>query len=107
MEYSDEISIFMQRIQSDSRIGPSHIAIYMAVAHRWFCQGCNNPVAVKAREMMPLAKVFSFSTYQKRLWELHEFGYFRYEMSYDPKVPSLIYMEGQKVRGFQTHDFEA
>ena len=79
------LSNFLNVIQHDPRVGPSHISLYVALIGLWYERGCKIPILVKRSEIMPLAKIGGASTYHKVLKDLVEIGCFRYEPGFDRK----------------------
>ena len=74
---------FMKAIQSDGRIGATHIAIYAALLMCWRESDHQQPLIVYSYEVMKIAKIRAPSTYYSGLADLHEFGYLRYEPSFN------------------------
>jgi hypothetical protein len=86
MEQAQEVLTgFFDGIASDPRIGATHIALFMALYRQWLKSGCQDPIKVFSRTTMPLAKISSSATYHKVIIELHEYGYLRYEPSFNRK----------------------
>ena len=92
---------FMELLQEDPRIGPMHISLVVAIVRLWSGQGFANPVDVSARKLMPRAKIGGSGPYHRTIRQLDEYGYIRYEPSYNPEVPSRVYLEmaGVKICG--------
>jgi len=84
----------MERIRVDPRIGPLHLSLYLAILYRWSLQDFHDPVQVSARTLMPLAKIAGLNPYHRCIRQLHEYGYIRYEPSYNPAAASLVYLPG-------------
>ncbi len=91
MLYSEELNRFMNEVREDGRIGPSHISLFMAILQCADRQG-ENPVCVFSRDLMPLAKISGSATFNKNIWELHNYGYIRYIPSYNHFLGSMIYI---------------
>lgn len=81
---------FGNAIESDHRIGPLHISVYTSILCLWLRQGCPEKVKISARIVMPLAKIASSNPYHRVIRQLNEWGYIRYNRSFDPKVPSEV-----------------
>jgi hypothetical protein len=79
-------------MDADSRITPFHISLYMALFRRWNLNFFKNPVSVSRDELMKLSKIGSVNTYIKCLKELDQFGFIRYQPSYNPHRGSLVYL---------------
>src|SRR5690606_13588927 len=72
-----------EAIQNDARISTTHIGIYAALLQYRLLHGFDNPIQVFSREIMRIAKVSSAMTYHRCIRELSEYGYIRYEPSYN------------------------
>ena len=77
---------FLKAIQKDPRIGIAHIGLY-AVLLTFRKSGV---IEICAKEVIPIAKIGTRSTYYRLIRELDAYGYVRYEPSYDPLKPSRI-----------------
>jgi hypothetical protein len=84
------LSVFMERIQSDPRIGPLHISLYMAIVFVWARQGRPNRVQVSARDLKPVAKIAGGAPFYRCMKQLHRYGYIVYEPSFNPMEKSKI-----------------
>ncbi len=92
MNYIRQISAALEKMDTDSRITPFHISLYMALFRRWNLNFFKNPVSVSRDELMKLSKIGSVNTYIKCLKELDAFGFIRYQPSYNPHRGSLVYL---------------
>jgi hypothetical protein len=85
------LSNFFLAIEKDFRISSTHIAIYMALLHYRAEKNFINPVQVFRRDLAPVAKISSLSTYHKCIHELSEYGYIKYEPSFKKTQGSKIF----------------
>ena len=92
MNELSEISLFMERIQYDPRIGPLHISLYMAIVFCWAQQGRPERVQVSAKELKPVAKIAGGAPFYRCIRQLHRYGYIIYEPSFNPAVKSRIFL---------------
>ena len=83
---------FYKAIEDDSRIGATHISLYMALLQEWNISGGKNPVLICRPIIMRTAKISSRHTYNKCINSLHEYGYIVYEPSLNPAVHSSAYL---------------
>ena len=90
MLYERELHCFLQEVRSDGRIGPSHISLFVAILQYAEERGMHNSICVFSKDLMPSAKISTMGTYNKNMWELHEYGYIRYIPSYNHFLGSLI-----------------
>ena len=89
LELLDE---FIVRACRDPRIAISHIGLFAVLAAQWERQGRRNPLHVFARQVMTLCRISSSATYHKRIHELSDYGYLRFEVSFKKNAPSRIYL---------------
>jgi hypothetical protein len=87
------ITSFMTRAKADPRISPLHLGLFLALLHCWHEQACINPIYIFARDLMPLTKMSSTTTYHRTIRELHAYGYIRYVPSFNPVLGSLVYLQ--------------
>ncbi|OJV19765.1 MAG: hypothetical protein BGO21_22150 [Dyadobacter sp. 50-39] len=85
------LSDFFDAIAKDPRINSTHIGIYAALLEYWKRKGCPSPLQIFSHELIKLAKLSSRDTYFKYIRELSEYGYIRYERSFNRNVRSRIY----------------
>jgi hypothetical protein len=83
-----DIALFMEQIRMDPRIGPLHISLYLAIFYCWRLQGGNDVVEFTGKELMPIAKIAGGTPFYRCIKQLHEYGYIRYEPSFNPAVKS-------------------
>lgn len=84
------ISFFI-RASRDHRIGPHHVALYVAIFQEWCIQNGRSPVSVTKTRLREVAKV-GRTTYHKCMKELEAYGYIKYLRSYSPILGSLVYL---------------
>ena len=87
-----ELNNFLVAIRDDNRISAVHISLFIAIIQCWDNNNCNNPISVFSHDLMPLAKISGLATYHKSIKELHEYGYIKYQPSFDHYTKSLIYI---------------
>lgn len=87
-----ELTSFYEAIRDDPRIGTSHISLYMALFQLYNLNGFKNPVSINRRRVMEVAKIGGVATFHKCIRHLDEFGYIRYEPSFDARVGSEVYL---------------
>src|SRR5690242_2080048 len=87
---ANELLHFFDAVREDSRIGPVHISLFIAIVRQWNKNNCQNPVCISTREIMSLSKISGRATYYKSLKELHEYGYIKYKPSHDCLTGSFV-----------------
>lgn len=92
MNYIKHLSGVFERIDSDIRLTPFHISLYMALFRCWNLNFFHNPISISRNEMMKMSKIGSVNTYVKCLKELNNWNYIRYEPSYNKHKGSLVYL---------------
>ncbi len=92
MDIFPPLTGFYNAISEDTRIGTSHISIYIALLHQWNLNGGNNPVLVKRDIVMERAKILARHTYNKCMNELNNYGYIIYEPAANGSVCSRVFL---------------
>lgn len=85
------LSDFFEAIGTDARISITHIGVYAALLQYRMQKGFTNPIQVFSHEIMSIAKLSSAITYHKCVKELSNYGYIRYEPSFNRTKGSKIY----------------
>ena len=93
MEQVRELTEFYKAIKDDSRIGPTHISLYMALFQLFNLNRFCNPINITRASVMDTAKISGLATYHKCIKDLHEFGYIQYIPSFNPAVCSLGFLK--------------
>jgi Fe2+ or Zn2+ uptake regulation protein len=91
MERMQYFETFYKAIGNDTRIGPVHVSVYMALLNLWEKQGRVNPIHIFSRDVMPMAKISGIATYYRTLRELDRYGYIKYISTYDRVTGSVVY----------------
>lgn len=84
---------FFKAIDKDPRINSTHIGVYASLLVHWNEQGRVGPVRVFSHQMLAWTKLSCRDTYFKYIGELSEYGYIRYERSFNRKRPSEIFFD--------------
>lgn len=92
MNYIKHLSGVFEIIDSDTRLTPFHISLYMALFRCWNLNFFHNPISISRDEMMKMSKIGSVNTYVKCLKELSSWNYISYEPSYNKHKGSLVYL---------------
>lgn len=87
-----DLTNFYTAIKDDNRIGATHISLYMALFQLYNLNNFCNPVYISRSPLMVLAKISGLATYHKCIKQLQEYGYLRYEPSYNPAIRSKVFM---------------
>ena len=98
MDIFPPLTGFYDAIAADTRIGASHISIFMALLQQWNISGGNNPFIIKRNWVMQSAKISSRQTYNKYMNELKEYGYINYEPSANQFESSIIYLKNMEMK---------
>lgn len=81
----------VRRMGKDQRLMATHISLFTALFVQWQRNGFISPFPVTRKELMGYSRIASIATYHKCIRELDEYGYIRYQPSYDPVKGSLVY----------------
>ncbi len=92
MKFATAIFLFMDIIQEDPRIGPSHISLYIAIVYSCRKQGSKMPIRIYRKDLMRRSKMRGKGTYHRCLRDLTEYGFIRYVPSNDSLKRSQIYL---------------
>jgi hypothetical protein len=84
-----ELTKFYDAISNDPRINISHI-LYMAIFQLYNLNGFKNPINVNRKKLMAIAKISSFATFHKVIYDLNELKYIEYAPSYNPIICSRV-----------------
>jgi len=84
------ITTAFKKITKDDRINLSHISLYIGLLVHWQESEFQNPISVSRKQLMSIGRIKSKATYHKCIRELHEFGYIKYEPTYNPYTASSI-----------------
>jgi hypothetical protein len=92
MNYIKHLTGFFDRVMKDERLNPTHISLYVSLFQFWNVQRFNNPISISRNEVMQVSKICAKATYHKCMKDLHNFGYLRYEPSFNPFRGSLVHL---------------
>ncbi|MDE3235476.1 MAG: transcriptional regulator [Bacteroidota bacterium] len=92
MNYIKLLAAFFDKVAADDRLNPTHISMYVSLFQFWNASRFQNPISISRGELMRVSKISAKATYHKCMRELHEFGYVRYQPSYNPFKGSLVYL---------------
>ena len=95
MEQGEYLSDFFEAIEQDARISITHIGVYAALLQYRIQNGFTNPIQAFSHEIMPIAKISSAITYYKCVKDLSDYGYIRYDPSFDHTKGSMIFFVGK------------
>lgn len=90
MDVSKAIHSFITKAGNDSRLGVSHISIYMALLDQFYLQDQKGILIITRVTLMHSAKLRSRHTYNKCMHDLHELGYIVYSPSSKPAEGSKV-----------------
>ncbi len=92
MESIKPLSDFFDAIAGDSRISITHIGVYAAILYCWSKNDFVSPIQVFSHEIMRVAGISAATTYHKSIKALNEYGYVRYEPSFNKNKGSRIFI---------------
>ncbi len=86
-----DYSKLVRRMGKDQRLMATHISLFTALFVQWQRNDFISPFPVTRKTLMSYSRIASIATYHKCIGELDEYGYIRYQPSYDPVRGSLVY----------------
>lgn len=92
MNYIKHLAGFFNQVATDDRLNPTHISMYVSLFQFWNASRFQNPISISRSELMKVSKISAKATYHKCMKDLHNFGYLRYQPSYNPFKGSLVYL---------------
>jgi hypothetical protein len=92
MNYIKHLTGFFDRVMKDERLNPTHISLYVSLFQFWNVQRFNNPISISRNEVMLVSKICAKATYHKCMKDLHNFGYLKYDPSFNPFRGSLVHL---------------
>lgn len=92
MNYIRHLNGVFRRFESDNRLNPTHISMYMALFQEWNSNRFPEYFFIDRRNIMQLAKIGSRVTYHRCLKELDDWGYIQYMPSHNPYKGSEVNM---------------
>jgi hypothetical protein len=92
LNYIKHLTGFFDLVVKDERLNPTHISLYVALFQYWNVNRFKNPISISRSETMKVSKISAKGTYHKCMKELHEYGYIKYDPSYNPFRGSLVHL---------------
>jgi hypothetical protein len=96
MELFPPLTDFYNAIAQDSRIGATHISLFMALLQQWNLNKGANPILIKREKVMKAAKISSRHTYNRCINDLHNYNYIIYKPSVNASVQTEISINFKK-----------
>jgi len=87
----EALYFFLSAVESDPRITTAHISVYVSLWKKWKDSGAEGPLSFFRYELAGRCKISSYNTFHRAVRQLHEYGYIRYEPSYNHFRGSLVY----------------
>lgn len=85
---------FLEAATADPKLTPAHVSLYLALLFAYDGCGSQNPVSIQRQDLMRRAKIAGRTTYEKCIQELDQYGYIRYEPSFNRYLGSVVYLPG-------------
>lgn len=96
MELFPPLTDFYTAITQDSRIGTTHISLFMALLQQWNLNKGENPIFIERENVMKAAKISSRHTYNQCINDLHKYNYIIYKPSVNASVQTEIIINFKK-----------
>lgn len=81
----------VRRVRDDKRLLATHVSLFTALFIQWQRNAFTSPFPITWKELMGYSKIASVATYHKCIRELDEYGYIRYQPSFDSIKGSRVY----------------
>lgn len=78
-----QLNRFLHEATKDERLLPSHISLYVAMVSLWRKSNFDKAFRIARRDLMQLSHISSIATYHKCIRQLDEYGYIKYQSSYN------------------------
>jgi hypothetical protein len=98
MDIFPPLTGFYTAVAADTRIGASHISIYMALLQQWNVNGGSNPFTIERNVVMLTAKINSRQTYNRCMNDLKKYGYIIYEPCSNQFELSTIHLKNIEMK---------
>ena len=92
MTFANFQTEFLNRIQHEPTMKPTHISLYIILLMHWSRNRFKNPIGITREMIMLESKIASVATYHKTIQELQKLGYIRYEPSFNPHIGTAVFM---------------
>ena len=92
VNYIAHLSTALFKFQTDERLNPAHISLYVSLFQCWNYRRFQNPFLIIRDEIMQASKIRSKSTYHRCIRELDSYGYIKYQPSKNAMTGSWIRM---------------
>ncbi|POY36419.1 transcriptional regulator [Solitalea longa] len=92
MNYIKHLTGFFNKVMADDQLNPTHISLYISLFQFWNVSRFQNPISISRDEVMRVSKISAKATYHKCMKDLHNYGYIKYDPSYNPFRGSLVHL---------------
>lgn len=89
----DAIEKMYASLLADRRLSVWHLSICTALVLLWCRNGFANSIPISRKALMELAHIHSIATYHKCIKQLQDFGYIRYEPSFNPFAKTVVHLD--------------
>jgi hypothetical protein len=84
------VSEFFVKMTEDPRVTVWHISLYVTLLSLWQQSGFKKQIKISREKLMKKAHFGSITTYHKCITQLHDFGYIKYNPTYDYYAGSMV-----------------
>jgi len=85
-----QLTAFFERVNTDMRLTPFHISLYLALLHQWRASRFDESFPLMREAVLPYSRIGSNHTFYRCLKDLNDWGYLAYSQSRSSKQPSKI-----------------
>ena len=93
MEAFRPFAVFFSGVGENPSLGATHIGLYAALYYLYLLNACQDPVMIRRRQVMELAKIRGIATFHKCMNDLCEAGHIRYEGMKNPARRSRVWLD--------------
>jgi hypothetical protein len=92
MEALELLNGFFGMVDEHPPIGTSHVGLYAALYYLYLLNASQDPILIRRKQVMQLAKIRGIATFHKCMNDLCEAGYIRYEATKNPARRSRVWL---------------
>lgn len=84
MNPKKQLRLFLEKVATEKKVIPSHMAVYLTLFQLWSDNDYKNPISINRLEIMKQSKIKSYATYHKCLKNLNDLQFIQYNPSFHP-----------------------
>lgn len=84
MNPKKQLRLFLEKVATEKKVIPSHMAVYLTLFQMWSDNDYKNPISINRLEIMKHSKIKSYATYHKCIKNLNDLQFIKYHPSFHP-----------------------